>query len=180
MELEDHALVAAYLGGDRGAAETLIVRHERLVFNIARRMVGEPEDARDIAQNAFLKALEHLASFDARYPFRGWLSRIAINESLNHLAARRPSDALDDQWPAPGPGPGEVMSGLDLSRVVERALLRLKPDHRAVVLLRYFLDMSYREIGKILELPEKTVKSRLFTSRQILKELLASHGALES
>ena len=180
MEHEDHALVTAYLGGDRGAAETLILRYERLVFNIARRMVGKPEDARDVAQNVFLEAFEHLATFDARYPFRSWLGRIAVNESLDHLAARKTGEPLDEAWPASGPGPGEVMNGIDLSRVVEGALLRLKPDLRAVVLLRYFMDLSYREIGSLLEVPEKTVKSRLFTSRQVLRDLLAGHGAVES
>ena len=180
MELEDDALVAACLGGDRGAAETLIVRYQRSVFNIARRMVGQPEDARDIAQNVFVKAFENLATFDSRYAFRSWIARIAINESLNHLVLRKPAAPLDEQWPSPHPGPGEVMIGIDLSRIVEGALLRLKPDYRCVVLLRYYHDLNYREIATVLDVPEKTVKSRLFTARQLLKEALASHGAAEA
>src|SRR5580765_6078903 len=164
METEDHALVTAYLSGERGAAEALIERYQRLVFNIARRMAGQ-QDAPDIAQNVFLKAFEHLATFDARYPFRSWISRIAVNESLDHLAARRPNDPLDGDWPAPGPGAGEAMNGIDLSRTVERALLRLQPDLRSVVVVRYFLALSYREMGRLLDLREKGVKSRLFTSR---------------
>jgi RNA polymerase sigma-70 factor (ECF subfamily) len=178
MEADDRDLVAGCLRGDRGAAEALIERYQRPVFNIARRMVAQPEDARDVAQNVFLKAFQHLATFDARYPFRGWIGRIAVNESLDWLAARRPGEPLDEEWPDAGSGTGT--DGIDLARAVDRALARLEPHYRSVVVLFYFLDLSYREIGRLLELPEKTVKSRLFTSRQQLRGMLAGHDRVES
>lgn len=180
MEPEDATIVAECLGGNRAAFEILVARYERRVWNVARRMVGKAEDAQDIAQNVFLKVFENLGSFDPAYPFRAWITRIAVNESLNFLQQRRPSDPLPDDRPSGELGPGELVNALDLSRAVERALRRLSPDYRAVVVLRYFLDLSYREMATVLEVPEKTVKSRLFTSRQLLREALAGQGALEA
>ena len=180
MQPDDETLVAGCLEGDDAAFEALVGRHEKLVFNVARRMVGHAEDARDIAQTVFLKVFENLHGFDRRYRFRSWITRITINESINHLGARKGTEPLDERWPSAGPGPGEIVSGAERSRSVDVALCGLQVDYRAVIVLRHFLDYSYREMAMILEIPEKTVKSRLFTARQLLKDALASQGVMES
>jgi len=178
MQPDDETLVADCLSGDGTAFDMLVGRYEKLVFNVARRMVGDVEDARDIAQTVFMKAFESLNSFDPRFRFRSWLTRITINESLNHRNARRGTEPLDERWASPERGPAELASGAEHSRAVDAALGTLQPEYRAVIVLRHFLECSYREMAAVLQIPEKTVKSRLFTARQLLKEALVREGAL--
>jgi len=178
VEPEDEALVAAGRDGDRRAVETLILRHQRLVFNVIRRMVGRTEDARDLSQTVFLKAFENLHTFDPRFKFKSWLTRIAINEALNHVQRRRVTEVLDERIPDRAAGPVDALNGADVARAIDQALRALTPDLRAVVVLRYFAELSYREMASLLALPEKTVKSRLFSSRQRLKDVLAGMGVL--
>ncbi len=180
MQPDDETLVADCLRGNGVAFEILVGRYEKLVYNVARRMVGQVEDARDIAQTVFLKVFENLKGFDRRYRFRSWITRITINESINHLGARKGAEPLDERWPSAERGPGEIVSGAERSRAVDVAVRGLQLDYRVVIVLRHFLEYSYREMATILEIPEKTVKSRLFTARQLLKDALASQGAMES
>ena len=102
----DAELVARCLRGEVEAFEPLVLRYQRVLFNVAWRMLGDREDARDVVQGAFVKAWEKLASFDPRYRFFSWMYRIVVNESLN---AREPAAAHSTRcWPdvaAPG-GPG--------------------------------------------------------------------------
>lgn len=181
MEPDDETLVREFLGGDGKAFEALLGRHERIVFNVALRMVGNQEDARDVAQSVFLKVYQNLGRFDPRFPFRSWVSRIAINESLNLLHRRRDDgEPIDETWPSTDRDPRDIASSGEVSRTVGKALRSLKPDYRAVVILRHYLDCSYQDMASILEIPEKTVKSRLFTARQQLRDALAGRGVLES
>ena len=150
--------------------------YQRVVYNLALRMVGDPEDALDVSQTVFVKAYEKLASFDQRNRFFSWVYRIGINESLNLLSRRRSRDELDERMVSPDPQPERCAELSEEESLMNRALLDLTQDYRQVLILRHFLDFSHREIGELLQLPEKTVKSRLHTARERLGQALRKRG----
>jgi RNA polymerase sigma-70 factor, ECF subfamily len=148
------------------------------VFNVALRMLHNRQDAMDVAQTTFLKAFEHLGDYDPAFRFYSWLYRIAINESLNVLAMRKRQaepvgDAVDER-----PGPERVAEGDQALEAIERALMLIKPELRAVVTLRHIANLSYEDMAQVLGLPEKTVKSRLHSARELLREQLLRSEAL--
>jgi RNA polymerase sigma-70 factor, ECF subfamily len=175
-EDSDGLLVERCRGGDRRAFEALVGRYQKPVFNAALRMLRNPEDARDVAQTVFLKVFEHLADYDPKYRFYSWIYRIALNESINTLDRRHrhepiAGDEVDERRGAEDDGASQ-QAGLR----VQRALMSIKPEYRSVIVLKHYLDLSYEDIGQVLQLPEKTVKSRLFTARQLLKDVLQASG----
>lgn len=169
-------IVEACLAGERKAFEVLVDRYEKKLFNAAYRVLGDAEDAMDATQSAFVKAYEKLRTFDTSCRFFPWMYRILINESLNIVNYRKRYDELDSNIRVPGKGPEEKFRDRELGRHLQSALKMLKPDYRIVVALRHYQGFSYREIAEVLNVPEKTVKSRLFTARQQLKEILQSKG----
>jgi RNA polymerase sigma-70 factor (ECF subfamily) len=175
---EDTDLVRACRAGHTQAFDTLLARYEKPVFNAALRMLGDEDDAKDVTQTAFLKAFEHLDRFDAKYKFYSWIYRIALNESINLLKGRKGRRPLDERWPSDWRGPEQITRDQERHRRIQEALMQIQPDYRSVIILRHFLECSYREMGQILELPEKTVKSRLYTARQRLREVLGEKGLL--
>lgn len=170
-DADDAALVSRSLTGDGTAFEALVARHERVLFTVACRFLGNRDDARDAVQGALIKAYEHLARFDANRPFFSWIYRILVNECLNSLRARRPQETIPATLAAVGT-PFDQAAARERQAQVQRALLQLPPDSRAVIVLRHFAELSYDEISETLGIPEKTVKSRLYTARQRLGELL--------
>ena len=175
----DAARVRDCLAGDPQAFTALVEQYEKPVYNVALRMLRNPEDARDIAQSVFLKAYQNLSNYDPQYKFYSWIYRMAINESLNILRVRgRNAGPVDERLPEDGAGPSELLAEDQRRDVVLEAVDQLKPEHRAVIVLRYFVDRNYEDMGEILGIDAKTVKSRLYTARQLLKEQLASRGAL--
>ncbi len=171
---DDIALVARCLRGDPDAFGPIVARYERVLFSVALRLVGDYEDARDATQNAFVKAYTHLETFDPTRKFFTWIYRIVVNECLNLKRARRPQEPLPDRLEATGsPSALEAVEARDR---VDVALLALTPEYREVVILRHFVDMSYAEIGETIGVPEKTVRSRLFSARKRLEELLGDDG----
>jgi RNA polymerase sigma-70 factor (ECF subfamily) len=178
-EDDDTERVRECLRGNTQAFSALVEQYEKPLYNLALRMLRNPEDARDIAQTVFLKAYQNLSSYDPQYKFYSWIYRMAINESLNILRVRgRNVGPVDDQHPTDDAGPVETLAGDQERNAVLAAVDRLKPEYRAVIVLRYFVDQSYEDMGQALGIDSKTVKSRLFTARQLLKDKLASRGAL--
>jgi RNA polymerase sigma-70 factor (ECF subfamily) len=171
VDTDDAAVVARCLAGEHNAYEAIVNRYEKGLFNVALRMLGSYEDARDATQTAFIKAYEHLDSFDPEQRFFSWIYRILKNECLNVLRARRPSEPVSLGLPAHrGADPVEVR---ERHQAVQAALLALSVEYREVVVLRHFTDLSYDEIAATLGIPMKTVKSRLYTARQQLGGRLA-------
>ena len=154
------------------------MRYQKPVFNVALRMLRNRQDAMDVAQTTFLKAFEHLGDFDPAFRFYSWLYRIAINESLNALAQRKPREQLDANAPDEGLGPDRAAEGDQALQAIEGALMHISADLRAVVVLRHITQMSYQDIALALDLPEKTVKSRLHSARERLREHLLRSGAI--
>lgn len=176
FEDDEAGAVARTLAGDRRAYGDIVDRYQGVLFNVALRMVNHREDAQDIVQSAFVKAYEKLATYDPRRKFFSWIYRITVNECLNHLARRRRGDD-DASWTeAAGPSQEEDLERQQTERVVGVALLELPADHRGVIILRHFIHLSHHEMSRILEVPEKTVKSRLHTARKLLGEVLRRQG----
>jgi RNA polymerase sigma-70 factor (ECF subfamily) len=173
---DDAMLVEACLRGDRHAFDELVDRYEGPLFSATYRITGSVEDAMDATQNAFVNAYEKLHTFDPTYRFFSWIYRIAINQSLNLVGGRRNQTTFDDDAPAAEPNPSEVFESNETRGQLKRALLELEPHHRTVIVLKHLEGFSYREIGELLEIPEKTVKSRLFTARQRLRAILTERG----
>jgi RNA polymerase sigma-70 factor (ECF subfamily) len=168
---DDSLLVARCLDGDTDAFRPLVERYQRLLFSVALRMLGDREEAADAAQNAFVRAYEKLASYDRDRKFFSWLYRILVNECLNVRRARRVQVPLDPDMVAPG-SPLDSLETAERRARVQAAVARLPREQREVIVLRHFADLSYREIADALELPEKTVKSRLYDARQQLGHAL--------
>jgi RNA polymerase sigma-70 factor, ECF subfamily len=174
----DAELVEASIKGDKTAFGALLTRYERPIYNVAMRMLRHPEDARDVVQIVFLRAFEKLHQFDFDHKFYSWICRIAINESIDILNGRRRLMPLDDEpeQSDDGNAPLDSCRTTQLGAGVQAAMMRLPPDYRAVIVLRHFVDCSYQEMADILGVPEKTVKSRLFTARQLLRDDLDAEG----
>ncbi|HTL25839.1 MAG TPA: sigma-70 family RNA polymerase sigma factor [Burkholderiales bacterium] len=171
---DDSRLVERCLEGDRDALAELVVRYQRPIYHLAYRMLGNVEDAQEITQGVFLKVAERLDEYDPGHKFFSWIYRITINASLNLLRRNgheelrgEDPDVADDRL-----DPEASLNAAQQSARVQKALLGLKMENRAVLTLRHFAECSYREISQILEVDEKTVKSRLYEGRQQLRTLL--------
>lgn len=175
-EEPDLLWIARCLEGDLDAFGNLVERYQKPVFNVILRMVGNYEDASEIAQQVFLKAFENLPRFGRDRRFFSWIYRIAINESINHLHGRRPLEPIDPEIASPVPGPEDQAVAAERTEALQRAIAGLKPEYRAAVILRHLLHCSYHEAAEILDVPEKTLKSRLFTARTLLRDALAARG----
>jgi len=177
-EHDDLTLVQRSLAGDRAAFEELVVRYQKPVYNAALRLLRDAEEARDVAQTTFLNVFEHLADYDPSYKFYSWIYRIAVNESLNTLGKRKPAEEIDGQEVDLAPGPDRQAESEQARSVIEDALMRINPELRSVIVLRHLMHLSYEDMAQTLAVPEKTVKSRLYSARQLLRSMLAQVGAI--
>ncbi len=178
-EDDDHALLLRFRRGDREAFETLVARYQRPVYNAALAILRRPEDASDVTQTVFLRVVEKGDGYDPQYKFFSWLYRIAVNESLDVLRRGRRQEPLDDDFDAPdadGLGPDDVLTRAEMSMRIRHGVMGLGVNDRVVISLRHFSECSYDEIAEILDLDEKTVKSRLFEARRRLRSALGDLG----
>lgn len=195
---EEIALVEKAKAGDFDAFEQLVKSCERRVWAIAWRMIGDREEAENIVQAAFLKAMEALASFRGESAFCTWVGRIATNEGLEILRRRRHRDMLsldalssegsDDDGPIPQPelladwreDPSRGVEREEIRRLLDRALDELTPGLRAVFVMRDVEGMSTAETAEALGIAEGNVKVRLLRARMALRErLTAAFGGEE-
>jgi RNA polymerase sigma-70 factor, ECF subfamily len=174
---EDLKLVQESRQGSRDSFERLLIRYEKAIFNAAYRILHDYEDAKDVTQNVFVKAFQNLEHFDPKHRFFSWIYRIALNESINLCKSRRRLEAAEDTR-VEEDTPEKLMRRTELGGVVEAALMSLGFEYRVVIVLRHFNDCNYQEMSEILEIPEKTVKSRLFTARTLLRQILSVKGVL--
>lgn len=187
VHLEDDALIEKTKAGRTDAFGELVRRYQDRVFNACWRICGNLEDARDLTQEAFLKAFAAIGSFRRDSQFYTWIFRVAVNLTLSHRRreARRRTVSLDQAEGAVA-GQAEVLaarvggsgdadavkrtSDAELHRCVLRAMHDLDDDQRVVIVLRDVEGLDYREIGEILEIPPGTVKSRLHRARMAIRE----------
>jgi RNA polymerase sigma-70 factor, ECF subfamily len=169
--------------GDRGAFGVLVRKYQRRVYMTAYRMMGNHDDANDVAQEAFIRAFRGMSGFNARSDFFTWLYRIVINVSLNHLrkASKQRTVSMDDvQLPEPmsQAATSNPRKTVELRRKVaevEQALETLPETLRATVVLVILEGMSYREAAEVLECSEGTVGWRVHEARKKLRDRLGKH-----
>ncbi len=184
---DDGALVQQVLSGDKSAYKTLVERYQGRTFAVAYGVLRNREDAREMAQEAFIKAYKNLGSFRQDSSFYTWLYRITVNLSidLQRRAYRNRESTLDEVSVVPdpayegGPGPKALPSPtqvLEIRRLggrIREAIDALPADQRACIVLRELQGLSYKEIAEATGCAEGTVMSRLFYARKRLRELLA-------
>jgi len=162
--------------GDRRAFGELVHRHREGVVNVVYRMCGNANLAEDAAQEAFIRAWQHLANYRPRSPFRNWVYRIATNVALDLLRRERETLDIDALSLATSDkGPEAMVEGKERGERVRQAVLALPPASRAVLVLREYEGLSYREIADTLGIPIGTVMSRLNYARNRLRESLAPY-----
>ncbi|NUM80047.1 sigma-70 family RNA polymerase sigma factor [bacterium] len=173
---EDIQWVRLTLEGHSRAFESIVRKYHKPLYNIAYRMVSDKEDAEDVVQSTFLKAFLKLKTFNIHLKFFSWLYRIAINESLNAIKQKHRHSEIDDNAASPEKLPDEFADDQLALEKFQTALAALSFDLRIVIVLNHFMFMSYQDISQILDIPETTVKSRLFTARQALKNIFSKKG----
>jgi RNA polymerase sigma-70 factor (ECF subfamily) len=184
----DGPLVKQAKGGDFAAIESLVLKYERQVFGVARRIVEQHQDAEEVAQQTFLSVIEHLGEFREESQFRTWLLRIATNHALALLRKRavragpsldsRESDDTYEGIPHPEyiavwrETPAEIAMRRETRQYVDEALATLNEKYRVVFVLRDIEELSTRETAEILEITPAAVKVRLLRARLMLRERL--------
>jgi RNA polymerase sigma-70 factor (ECF subfamily) len=177
-EVEDRDLVRRARGGDVEGYNLLVSRWEKRLYNYLLRLVGNREDAMDLTQEVFLKAYQNLGKLEDAGRFGPWLFRIAHNEAFSLLRRRRPESDTDSELAR------EALSyrmyPVEMSIAVERALNSLSPEQREAVILKIYQGWKFEEMAEALDCPVSTVKSRLYTALDRLKEVLAPVRSSES
>lgn len=183
--MTDHgekALIQKAKQGDLTAFEELILKHEKIVYNVALRMMNHSEDAKDISQEVFLKAYRNIANFDERSAFSTWLYRITTNTCIDEMRKRKGKQSysleeelenedgtMQRQIADEGDTPEESLLREERKSEILQALENLSAEHKAAVVLRDVKGLSYEEISEILDLSLGTVKSRISRARNQLK-----------
>lgn len=172
-------LLQRFGGGDREAFAALVVRYQRPIYNAALAILRRPEDASDVTQTVFLRIVERGDGYDPQYKVFSWLYRIAVNESLDLLRRGRREAPLDDDVDVPDAdarGPEALLREVEMSTRIRRSVMSMSVNDRVVLTMRHFSECSYEQMAEILDIDEKTVKSRLFEARRRLRGLLGDLG----
>lgn len=183
---DDQELVGRCQKGDISAFEALVHKYKQKAYSIAYRFTRNEEDALDLSQEAFVKAYQSIGSFKKTATFYTWLYRIVVNICIDFQRKIKKEDSLrknitdwqeeiemvDDN---PSLLPDTALINMELKENIEKAIALLSPQHREILILRDFEDMSYKEITAILKISEGTVMSRLFHARRNLKDVLKSY-----
>lgn len=183
FEANEAKLVTKAQGGDRNAFSELVGIHAQGVRNVIFRMCGDAQVAEDAAQETFMRAWSHLGSFraDRETSLRAWLYRIALNAATDMLRKERrilPGDVDDFHLTDPMPGPEGLFLQGERTALVQQAIQSLPDASRAVLVLKEYESLSYREIADALDIPIGTVMSRLNYARRLLKEKLEGQMVL--
>ncbi|MBI2567832.1 MAG: sigma-70 family RNA polymerase sigma factor [Candidatus Schekmanbacteria bacterium] len=176
----DRAAVAACRRGDAAQFRRLFDTYRDAGYRVALGVVGRPDDALDVCQDAFIKAFQNLDRFDEQRPFAPWFLRIVRNTALDLLRGRRRFVEQDEDDGDEAPRelaietrtPEEEARNVELSQAFDRALRALGPDHRETLLLRERENLQYDEIAEVTGVPRGTVMSRLFYARKALRREL--------
>lgn len=180
--IEDTTLVRRTLSGDQEAFSSLVEKYKDPVFNVAYRMLGNPTEAEDVAQEAFVRAYTQLHTYKDTHRFSTWLLSIASHLSIDQLRRRRflalPLENVPFlEWIADvGPGPEQSALRHETADDMQRILDTLPVKYRAVLLLRYWHDFSYEEIAQTLELTPALVKARLHRARELVARTMKTQG----
>jgi RNA polymerase sigma-70 factor (ECF subfamily) len=190
MTLRERLLIRRLQQRDEKAFEEVVRLYQHKVYNLVYRMMGNREEAEDVAQEVFVTVFKSIDSFRGEAKFSTWLYRIAANHCKNRMkylgrrsykATGELDEAAERELAASQPsamkphvdGPDAVLEGLQLERMVQEGIASLDEEHRSLIVLRDVEDLSYEEIGTITGLADGTVKSRLHRARMALKDYMA-------
>lgn len=183
MRNDDRLLVQRAAQGDTDAFAELVNLHQNMVYGLALRKLGNPHDAEEVAQTAFLNAWRGLKAFKGDSSFATWLYRLTSNACIDHLrqnGKHTENRSLEDETlpPLPDhkPGPEEQALGREQQEILRKAIEQLPPEQRTVLLLREMDGLTYEEIAQLLHLELGTVKSRLARARLALRDRLTTEG----
>lgn len=189
MREDDRELIEKAREGDEKAYRALLSRYERAVYNVCYRMVRDKEEARDLAQEAFMKVFAILDRYNPSYAFSNWLLKITSNLCIDAMRKRRvdtfPMDEpvhttkgdIERQYPSPTDSPDRTLLGKERMALLQRAIDNLPPHYRIMIVLRHQEDRTYDDIASILDLPLGTVKARIHRAREMLKNALERDDA---
>ncbi len=180
----DEDLVLAFQGGDTSAFDLLVRRWDRKIQGAAFRVLGSDDEARDVSQEAFLKAFRGLGGFKREARFSSWLYQIALNLCRDRLRRRKGREMLslevleDSGQGLPGPAPTALalVEARDVARVVAAAVQQLSDEQREAVILKEYQGLTFPEIAEVLGVPVSTVKTRLYRALSQLRTLLEARG----
>ena len=186
---EERRIIAQVCAGDTNAFEALVVAYQKQVYNLALRTVGNEEDARDLAQDAFIRAFSSLSGFRGDSKFSVWLYRLTSNICIDFLRSRAKKRTVSMTWTDDeGDDAGELeipderfspeaqLERTSMRESVQRGLESLSPQYRQILLLREVDGLSYDEIARALGIEAGTVKSRIFRARKKLCDFLLKEG----
>jgi RNA polymerase sigma-70 factor (ECF subfamily) len=178
---DDQRLIAECLQGNTAAFGELVRRYQDRLFNTAYRLVDNADDALDVVQEAFLHAYQSLESFKGDSLFFTWLYRIAVNSAISFKRKKRAVLRIDGRdgeavHEPPDPSelsrPGHALEQVEQEQRIHKALSRLSPEHRAVLVLKDMEGQKYEEMAEALGVPIGTIRSRLHRARLELREVL--------
>jgi len=180
---EEARLIARAKEGNMEAFETLVRKYQQTIYYLCRRMAGSHQAADDLSQETFIKAYFALSQFREQMNFYAWLRKIAVNNSLNYLKAQKREVPLaeteirnpDNPTPVHRELPLDTLQRAEIERKFKEALHALPADQKSIFILRFYENLSYKEIAQALNLPRGTVMSRLNRARQKLKSGLADY-----
>lgn len=190
--MQDELLIRRAQSGDEGAFEQLLLAHQKGVYNLCLRMAGNPNDALDLSQEAFIRAWRALGQYQFDAAFSTWLFRLTSNVCIDFLRRQKRQQHMsltvtDDDEPGeeftvpdPAPGPEEQAVHNERRQAVARAMAALPEDYRAVMQLRAVEELSYEQIAEILDIKVGTVKSRLARARTQLRKILKDGNFFDS
>ncbi len=184
MGRTDEELVEACLAGEESAFDVLLGRWEKRIRGAIYRIVGSDDEARDLCQEAFLKAYKSLRSFKQEARFSSWLYQIALNLCRDRMRRRRGKtmvslDELEEggaAMPVAGPTALDLLQERDTSRLVAQAIEALPDEQREVIILKEYEGLTFLEIAHVLEVPISTVKTRLYRGLDQLRSRLEREG----
>lgn len=186
-------LLSAAAKGDMDAFSALIQKYERLLYNIAYRIMGNPEDASDMTQEALIKIYKNLAKCNDEKGFKNWAAAITSNTCIDEIRKRKnkttrsldemvsvPDGAVEQQFESSEPTPEEAILSSEKTQLIQSEINKLSSDHRAVIVLRDIEGFSYQEVADMTNVSLGTVKSRLARAREHLKDSLLKNSLIKN
>lgn len=171
MEFEKQ-IITEILAGNCNQFKFLVDKYQNPVFKVILKIVGNYEDAAELTQDVFVKSYETLHQYNSNYKFFSWIYRIAINRALQFVKSKKRFAPMDEVENTTNFSLENSVDSEKGNQLINTSICKLDEKYKYIILLKYYAKLSYSQIAEILELPEATVKSRLFDARKLLKESL--------
>jgi len=184
----DLKLIKRCKRGEEPAFAELLTCYRSPIYGLCYRMTHNAEDARDLAQEVFIKVFSLLDRYDEKFAFSSWIFRIATNHCIDHLRRNRmrfmslnghvgaDGDEFEIQLPSKGPQPDRVLERREAMDRLQEVIAELPPHYRAITLLRHDQELTYEDIATVLDLPLGTVKARIHRARAMIQQMLKARA----